>query len=395
MKIPNVYSLFNISNMYLLLWCLYYIQGTIYPMGSVIPRICLVLVLLITLYFWVQSFQKYRIPTPLRVLNILILILFVYALFYQMYGNFAFRSFDGFKYTAADNIRTLIASMLPVYPIYLFTIKGYLNKKNIRIWFFVFLVVATFQFFAYESARLEMSIYDTDGLTNNISYYFLALLPLVFLYRKSKILMYVCILYIMCFLIYGMKRGAILIGFCVILYIIYKDFKNSSVRKKVLISILVTLVSVFVVKYIMDLAASSNYFQYRLEQTLEGESSGRDSYYHFFFEHFFNENDIIKFLFGGGAYYTVKLNGNLAHNDWLELLTNQGLLGVSLLFAYWMTWSRYILRTRNSQYFPVLFSSFLIFFVKSLMSMSIMDTLIYGMLPIGYCLGCIYNKEQL
>lgn len=386
---------FNVCNLYMALWGLYYIQGVIYPMGSLIPRTCLVFTLLITLIYWIKAMKNYRLPQPLRLMNVLVFMLFFYAGFYQIIGDFAIRNFDGEIYTGIGAIRSLIGSLLPVFPVFVFTIKGYLNRKSVRVWTIVFIVVITFQFFAYEVAKKAMSIYDTDGLTNNIAYYFVAIVPMVFLFSKKKILMYFVLLYILCFLIYGMKRGAIMIGILAILYIVFKDYKNSTFGKKLLIILLFSGVVFYMSYYIANLASSSVYFQYRLEQTLEGSTSGRDSYYESFWNAFVNEQSLIKILFGGGYYNTVRINGNLAHNDWLEILINQGILGVSLFFAYWLSWANYIRRLKRTEYFPVMVCFCGIFILKTFFSMSITDTLIYGMLPAGYCLGRQYLNEEL
>lgn len=386
---------FNICNLYMALWGLYYIQGVFYPMGSVIPRTCLAITLLVTLIYWIKATINYRLPQPLRLMNLLVLMLFLYAGFYQIMGNFAIREYDGETYTGIWAVRSLIGSLLPIFPIFIFTIKGYLNSKSVRIWTIVFLIVITFQFFAYEIARKAISIYDTDGLTNNIAYYFVAIVPMVFLFSKKKILMYLILLYIMCFLMYGMKRGAIMIGLLAILYIVFKDYKDSTIGKKISIILLFLGVIIFMSYYIVDLASSSTYFQYRLEQTLEGSTSGRDSYYESFWNAFINESSLIKILFGGGYYNTVRINGNLAHNDWLEILINQGVLGISLFLAYWLSWANYIKRMKRTEYFPVMICFFGIFILKTIFSMSITDTLIYGMLPAGYCLGRQYINKEL
>lgn len=391
----KIHKYFNVCNLYLGLWSLYYIQGIFYPMGSIIPRTCLVLVLMITLFYWVRSIFYSQLPQPLRVMNILVLMLFIYAILYQISGDFLIRDFDGVIYTGVGSIRTLVGSLLPVFPVYFFTVNGYLNAKSIRVWTCIFIIVITCQFFAYEEAKLLSSIYNTDGLTNNVAYYFVAIIPLTLLFANRKVLMYALLLYMMCFVIYGMKRGAILIGTVIFLYIVYLDFKKSSINQRFLILLLFSAIIFMMFHYIIDLASSSDYFQYRLEQTLEGESSGRDSYYTLFWNSFINETSIIKILFGGGTYTTVRINGNLAHNDWFEILLNQGIMGIMVFIVYWSSWLRYIRKFKKTEYFSVLMCFWAIFIVKTLFSMSITDTLIYGMLPVGYCLGRIHLNKCL
>ena len=125
----KIHKYFNVCNLYLGLWSLYYIQGIFYPMGSIIPRTCLVLVLMITLFYWVRSIFYSQLPQPLRVMNILVLMLFIYAILYQISGDFLIRDFDGVIYTGVGSIRTLVGSLLPVFPVYFFTASWPLSTR--------------------------------------------------------------------------------------------------------------------------------------------------------------------------------------------------------------------------------------------------------------------------
>lgn len=69
----------------------------------------------------------------------------------------------------------------------------------------------------------------------------------------------------------------------------------------------------------------------------EGDSSGRDTIYSNLFNAWLN-SDIIHLLFGHGFGSTIYISGgSWAHNDWLELLTNFGLLGVSIYLTLFAT----------------------------------------------------------
>ena len=64
---------------------------------------------------------------------------------------------------------------------------------------------------------------------------------------------------------------------------------------------------------------------------LEGDSSQRDRIYFDIFNAWYNSGNIINFIFGYGFAGSQQLaSGSFAHNDWLELLSNFGLIGLSI-----------------------------------------------------------------
>ena len=57
---------------------------------------------------------------------------------------------------------------------------------------------------------------------------------------------------------------------------------------------------------------------------MEGGSSGRDELLTNSLDYYLNNESIIQQIFGLGANGTLSVAGNGAHNDWVELLVNQG-----------------------------------------------------------------------
>ncbi len=90
--------------------------------------------------------------------------------------------------------------------------------------------------------------------------------------------------------------------------------------------------------------SSSDYMMERIEDTLAGNSSSRDGLYSFFWKYFTEDSCFIHYLLGRGANGTLDIYYNYAHNDWLEIAVNQGLLGIFVYAFYWFgflkTWKR-------------------------------------------------------
>ena len=78
---------------------------------------------------------------------------------------------------------------------------------------------------------------------------------------------------------------------------------------------------------------TNDYMMHRLEQTLEGNSSGRDVIYTTAWHAWFDCNNLGHYLFGFGYLGTIchpLMHGYMAHNDWLEILVDYGLVGVDV-----------------------------------------------------------------
>ena len=187
-----------------------------------------------------------------------------------------------------------------------------------------------------------------------------------------------------------MKRGAILIGGTLILVFFYKNISLSSGYKKLLSIILIIACITIASIYISSFIDSSNYFQQRITDTLEGNLSGRDALFKSLWYYLKHEASLVQLLVGGGASYTIKVAGNYAHNDWLELAVNNGLLGVVLYIYFFVSLFLDVkaLHRKQYNYYATTLLLLLIFlFLRSLISMSYGDIPLASNIALGICLG--------
>ncbi len=142
---------------------------------------------------------------------------------------------------------------------------------------------------------------------------------------------------------------------------------------------------------------TNSFFITRMEATMEGDSSARDEYYTFFLNYLGSLESIPKMLFGGGAYYTVVLLGNLAHNDWLEILICNGLVGAIIYLVYWVRYYKTIRLSRNTDLYLPLMLLFISMAAKTLFSMSYASTPLYASFYLGFLLATLQKNgiEQL
>lgn len=384
-------SWFNECVFYTALWCLYYLQGILYPSGSIISRGVLLIILFLSLYYMVVSFRKYKMPTFLKTVAVFVGMFIVY--FFVSYVNptpiyvdFVMEQ----QVTAWGTLKTLLMSLLPMYAYYHFGQKGLLTEHNIPKYIICLLCLTTLMFIRTQNNNIidAMSMgSDQEEFTNNIAYNFLGLMPLfVFLHKKTT-LQYVALIYAMVFILLGMKRGAILIGILCVIYFIYQTYysANRKLRKRIVVLSIIALVGF--AYFASNFMASSDYFQHRVEDTMAGNSSGRDIIYSTLWEHMLARNSIGEILFGEGMNQTVALAGKYAHNDWLELGVNMGLLGVFIYIIYFVALGINILNVRK--YNKIVFASLMLclalMFLKSIFSMS------YGSLSIGTTMALGYS----
>lgn len=148
--------------------------------------------------------------------------------------------------------------------------------------------------------------------------------------------------------------------------------KSANKRNRFIV-VLMSVVGVTTgIYFIIDMLSTNDYFVYRIVQTIEGNTSNRGDLYSIYLEHFTSEQNFFKFIFGNGANATLKIAQNYAHNDWLELAINNGVVGLLLYVGfYWALLKDYLILRRRSNYLSnVLLMVFIVLFLSSLFSMS-------------------------
>jgi O-antigen ligase len=192
-----------------------------------------------------------------------------------------------------------------------------------------------------------------------------------------------------------MKRGAILCGVICLVWFMVTNLRKVPRKRKwivVLVTVAVVVAGVYFFNYMME---TSSYFRYRLAATEAGESSGRNDLYSTFYNHFIHEDNPWKFLFGNGASATLKISYNFAHNDWLEIAINQGVVGLVIYLIYWVcyfiTWRK---TKQQPQAFMAIGMIFINYFLSTLFSMSYDSVSRCAAMVLGYYLAVYDSTEE-
>lgn len=382
---------------YLGAWCLYYLQGTLYSRGSVIARLLILLLILVSLIHAYRIFQTPQKPIYFKGLNALIIMYTVYGLFLFLTDGLVvkgiIKTVPTFYYLKENYI-----ALLPIYSCYYYTKKGYLTEELFSLFAIIFVFVGIAFYYNIQRLTIETlmeSGIDVDEVTNNSGYVILAVLPSLLILRKKPILQYIAIGVCVLFVILSFKRGAMLCSAIFLLLFARDRLKNRRGLRKALILMTIAIGFVFISQFVLRLFASSDYFAYRVEQTLEGESSGRDGIYSNILNHYFNEAGIVQKLIGYGANGTIKVFTNYAHNDWLEILTNQGFLGIVVFISYCVCFYKTI-RKRNITLDSrlALLTIFVMFLLQSFFSAGITNTVIFTSSMMGFALADGFYSED-
>ena len=377
----------NLCNFYFLLWCTYLLQGVVYSSGGLLSQLLLLLILGVSLVGFVICLFSYKLPSYLKGLAILLLMFTFYGIILLFSSDSLLKS-SGETVSKISYLKGVYSSLLPVYSFYWFSKRKLLTIEKLRFWIVISFIVVTANFLRHRAAIMVRL--DAEEITNNIGYWFLALIPTCVLFKNKPLIQYGLLLYALCFILLGMKRGAIVIGFiCAIVFILY-GFKKSSRTKKFL-TILLSVATVISVYYLFQyLLQNSDYFNYRLNSTIEGNTSQRDVLFSTLMD-YYRSTTPLKQLFGSGAYSTILIGGNAAHNDWLELLVCTGLLGVFIYLIYWFGFINSVKKLRaNSHYSDYYLAGvliLLIYFLMTLFSMSYSEMQFYTTAVLGFIIS--------
>ena len=378
----------NLCDGFVGLWCLYYLQNILYPQGIINQSVQLLMILQGLMPFC-KCFAERQKPVLIKALLLLMIMYMVYGVLVIMFG-------DGIKWTSdTDYLKNSFNSLLPIFFFYEQARQGKLTEKRIQIYTLIMLLVSIV-FFNYMGQLLNLEN-DKDENTNNAGYLFTGLIPLVFFYYKKPVFQYLLLAIMMFYVMMGLKRGAIIIGSFAVAIFLLSGLRGKSNKRKFFSLLLSSVIVVGSMYYVEYLIANSPYFMRRIDDTLSGDSSGRDYIYNAVWNAVANEQNLFYILFGHGANSTILYAGNFAHQDWLETACNNGLVGVLILAFFFITFAVSVFRSHNyfqPQYYYCFLTLLIISFSKTLFSMSIQGLDIFQSLLIGYFTYWISTRKR-
>ena len=374
---------------FVLAWGLYACQGELLSKGSFLSQLLLFVLLFISLYYMYVANMRYRLPTYFIGLNILVVMFTIYGVYLMIQYNPAdyIVKRDPFVY-----LKKIYMSLLPIYTFYVFFREKNVDEKKLYICFFILFVFSSVEYFHQQKEQMISAMLlgsKATEFSNNMGYLFVFLIPICIYLYKKPLIQYIAVGYCVTFILLGMKRGAIIIGGVCLMCFLWNNVKNVNARKKLGVFFLSAILCIICFLSVQHQMNDSLYFQKRVEQTLDGNSSGRDKLYESFLDYFFDKATPLQFAFGSGADATLKVSNNYAHNDWIEIAVNQGVFGIVIYILYWAIFAKEIFsKSYSNQVKLALQLLFIICFMKTLFSMS------YGSLPTSAAFILGYSLAQ-
>ena len=342
---------------------------------------------------FVRNFANvHKSPTFVKMLTVLFVMFLVYGLivivekkdFITWRHNE--RTIRSFTY-----LLQICFSLLPVFVFYYYGKIGVLTKEYLirRLPLFFITMYLCYHF----TGVARMAYRGAEDVTNNAGYIVLSIIPMLMFLKPGSLKQYLYLGFCLILIVFSVKRGAIIISLALAgIFFLYLFRKTTGLKKFfVIFALIVGMIGAYsVFDKMLD---SSSYFQERVDDTMEGDSSGRDVIYEFFWNYYRNNTTQEEFLVGMGANATLDIFGQYAHNDWLEIAINQGLLGIVIYLLYWISFLRLLRKKKLPPDVKVaLWMLFMIGFLKTLFSMSYREYSVYYSMVLGYCVAIANNN---
>lgn len=382
----------NKASLYILAWCVYFYQGIIFPQGSIITQLLLVFLLVVSLYYVFIANVRYKLPKYFVGLNFLLALFSIYGAFIIIFP------YDNSQVASSEFIKQIYVSLLPIYTFYVFSKENLINDKSIRLWTIALIFMTIGLYFSQEKKMLLYALMKNslrEEFTNNVGYLFTSLVPMCVFFRKKPIIQYIALAVCLVFMVMAMKRGALVIGLVCTFIILWNNISKVNIKSKIIFLVLSCILSFMCIQFVENQIEQSNYMKKRIEQTTKGDSSNRDKLYSTYLDFFVEQTSPSQFIFGTGANGTLQMVG-YAHNDWLEIAINHGMMGLIIYLFYWLLFAKTSWgKDFKGDYRLVLQLVFIDFLLRTFFSMSYREMEVGTQLILGFALAQERKNEQI
>lgn len=327
---------------YIGIYVLYYLQGFLYASGSLISQAFLLLYLLMSLYGLYKFVKSTNKPDVIKLLAFFLLLNVLTFLVSDktVYG----RSFEAIgEVNVFGQFKNIVGFVSSIFIPYIYVRKNGISDKSLARMAILFIIMSFIRYsFAFNELQEESE--STLGFTNNAGYIVVCTIPFVpFLLKEHKWVAIALVVTLIGLIMTASKRGAIL---CMLVSLVFSLVFYMKATKFSLKRIIVVAVIACAAGYaIYDNYSTNEYLQYRLEKTEEQGAGAREIAYAILWEHWLYDSNIVTQVIGNGSAQTIEVWGNYAHNDWLELLIDNGLVGVVLYLLIFIYGFRYIYKS--------------------------------------------------
>lgn len=320
----------------------------------------------------------------IKCLLVFVLLLSFYGLLLILSDKVLYVSISGRYVPNKSYLRNLIRSLGPIFVVYYYAKRNGFSLAKLKLIYYIFLILTLIRVFV-----LNSSDGADDVINRNFAFAFIPFMPFTIIVIKKQYVKDVLIALFVFISIVLMKRGVILSLFVAFLIYLFRTrLQSSSVGNKIVTVLFSLGLLLGLYSLVSNLYTTNDFFQARFENTMEGDSSGRDDLFSFFYNYYLQRTTVSEFLFGMGANATLAIWWNYAHNDWLEIAINQGLIGLFVYLSYWVSFVVLALKknsNRDVKTALMMFAS--IYFILTFVSMSYGSYGFLTAIPLGYCVA--------
>ena len=280
---------------------------------------------------------------------------------------------------------------------YVLSVQEIFNENDYKRLFFLFIIIVLTTILAYVDVRSTLRVKGLAGLADNRGYTIVSCIPVILLFKNKKNIFTFLLLLATVGVIISGKRGALIIWGIMLFFTLRTYFSKaimSRIAKQYTLLGVIVLVSLLAIVFNDFVCIAIN----RMLNIKGSGGSGRDMIYKIYLNGWYSSSDFA-LIFGNGLFSaTEKLSiSKMAHNDWLQMMYDFGILGILFFTNLIYQLISYCKRIR---YFnPIYFIMFLLlivhYIIKSMISgvffMDSYNTLLY--IQFAYILAQYDNKN--
>lgn len=306
-----------IIKLYYLLSFIYFSQSFIFDSEMAIGKPILICIMIINLFYMFKVIRLRQFPMVVKSITIFVILNTAYYLI----GDYFIHNVDPAK--SFQIYKGILLATTCIYPLYYWSLNGYRLRALSLL-----LAALYFASIYYSGTQREME----GDFVDNMGYYYLNFIPFLFIIPRHVYVKIAIWLLLNVLIITSAKRGAIITAGAVDIVFLLYMFKSGDLSKNIFRKIIVLFILICACSFAWNKLQTNSFVLERFTALENGNSSGRDVIYANLIDNWSNKYDAVQTVFGGGFCKSPRINrGLFAHNDWLELLTDLGLVGV---FSY-------------------------------------------------------------
>ena len=294
----------------------------------------------------------------------------------------------GEKVSTFSMVQHIVIVVTSLFSFYYISNGGHFKKIVLMAFTMIIAALYVYNILHFDVTTLGEGEFNFAS-ANNKAYSLVALFPFLLLFWNKKWLMIILMVASLVFIVFCLKRGAML---CIAAYLIvtfYMIIKLNKRRHKyqLLTKIIIAIIIGAFVYAFIDTYNENEFLQKRFDHG----SEGREAIYTKIFTGIVNSN-LLEMVIGHGPLSTVTVAGNYAHNDWLEVIYDFGIPGIILFVLIPVAMFRFYKRYTLEEELAGILICVLYIVLRSSFSMCIYE--LDSLLTFGYMGYIIGNHNK-